>query len=294
MKKALPGLLAVLLMFSLCACGGGAASDDPNVGLYTCTYVEMMGMGFAAQEIFESGATLELKPNGKGTMNLDDSKGAVKWSADGGVLTLTVSRVTYVGAISNGVITIELYDSMILTFAKEGAESSGAGAPVSPNSQLYWQGDWYGWLRIPTASGEAWEELEDYWWDCYAQITVDADGVGTMYIYSDDIEFAKVQVSFSGNAAMSEGGWFVDAEVGHADWIIDPTLYEYENLLVIDGTYEDPLGDGWDGFSYVIWLRPWGRLWDDVPNEDRPPYYDWYVDYVAEGSAMPKYGELAA
>lgn len=293
MKKCLSVILVLLMVLGLCACGN-AASDDPNVGLYTCTTVEMLGMGFAAQEIFESGATLELKSNGKGTMNIDGTKGSVKWSADGNVFTMTVSGSTYVGVISGGVITIELYDSMILTFAKEGAVSAGSGAPVSPISQLYWEGDWYGWIHIPTASGTEWEEMEDYWWDCYAQITVDAGGVGTMYIYSDDIEFATVQVSFSGNAAMSESGWFLDAAVGHADWIIDPTLYEYENLLVIDGTYEDPLGDGWDGFSYVIWLRPWGQLWEDVPVEDRPPYYDWYVDFVGEGFSIPQCGEFAA
>lgn len=47
-------------------------------------------------------------------------------------------------------------------------------------------------------------------------------------------------------------------DLEHADWIIDPGLEDYENLIRIDGWYEN--GD--DEFYYEIYLRPWGTVWD--------------------------------
>ena len=70
----------------------------------------------------------------------------------------------------------------------------------------------------------------------------------------------------------------------HADWIVDPGLLDYDNMIWISGDYED--GD--DEFHYDIYLRPWGLYWDDVEEEAHPYYYaDWYLPLIDAGKPMP-------
>ena len=73
MKKILTVLLALALMFSLCACG----EEDPNAGLYTCTQLEASGMTLAVEDVFPEGITLELKSGGRGTLNVEGDAGTV-------------------------------------------------------------------------------------------------------------------------------------------------------------------------------------------------------------------------
>ena len=82
----------------------------------------------------------------------------------------------------------------------------------------------------------------------------------------------------------SEGGWFTDVALEHADWIVDPGLVERDNMIYIDGWYEN--GD--DGYYYEIYLRPWGLRWDDA-GEDYLPYLydDWYLPLIDAGKSMP-------
>ena len=82
----------------------------------------------------------------------------------------------------------------------------------------------------------------------------------------------------------SEGGWFTDVALEHADWIVDPGLVERDNMVYIDGWYEN--GD--DGYYYEIYLRPWGLRWDDA-GEDYLPYLydDWYLPLIDAGKSMP-------
>lgn len=99
---------------------------------------------------------------------------------------------------------------------------------------------------------------------------------------------ASVSLSEAGTGEygtmMSEGGWFTDIDLGHADWIVDPGLLDYEDMIHIDGYYEN--GD--DAFFYDIYLRPWGAYWDDMDAEDQPYYYDdWYLPLIGAGKSMP-------
>ena len=34
---------------------------------------------------------------------------------------------------------------------------------------------------------------------------------------------------------MSEGGWFTNVALEHADWIVDPGLLDYDDMIWIDG-----------------------------------------------------------
>ena len=83
---------------------------------------------------------------------------------------------------------------------------------------------------------------------------------------------------------MSEDGWFTDITLEHADWIVDPGLAVYPDMVHIDGYYEN--GD--DEFTYDIYLRPWGSYWDDVAEDQLPGLYDdWYLPLIEAGEPMP-------
>ena len=83
---------------------------------------------------------------------------------------------------------------------------------------------------------------------------------------------------------MSEGGWFTNVALEHADWIVDPGLMERDNMICIDGWYED--GD--DEYHYEIYLRPWGLYWDDAGEDFLPySYTDWYLPMIEAGKSMP-------
>ena len=92
--------------------------------------------------------------------------------------------------------------------------------------------------------------------------------------------------------AMSGQGRFMDKDVLAGDWLMDPSVAPYENLVEISGYYDD----GGDGFFYVLYLRPWGQLWDDVAQANNPnvlpdvlpKHYDWYVTAVSNGEGMPE------
>lgn len=76
----------------------------------------------------------------------------------------------------------------------------------------------------------------------------------------------------------------MDAALEHADWIVDPGLLGYEDMIHIAGYYEN----GNDEFSYDIYLRSWGASWEDVAEEDLPAFSDdWYLPLIETGESVP-------
>ena len=172
------------------------------------------------------------------------------------------------------------------------AEGSGDGEPGETLLD-WWNGDWYGWWMMTGCSGY-YEDMEGDWWDICGTIDIGDDNIGTVVLWDEDytkddpMVSASVSLSEAGTGEygtmMSEGGWFTDIDLGHADWIVDPGLLDYEDMIHIDGYYEN--GD--DAFFYDIYLRPWGTYWDDMDAEDLPYYYDdWYLPLIEAGKSMP-------
>ena len=170
---------------------------------------------------------------------------------------------------------------------------SEPGGPSAEALRDWWNGDWYGWWNVYGCWG-AYEELGSAWWDVCGTIDIGADGTGTVTLWDEDYTKAEpmVSASVSLNSAgvgthgtmMSEGGTFMDIALEHADWIVDPGLSEYTDMIYISGSYEN--GD--DQFTYDIFLRPWGTSWDDAKAEDLPYYYhDWYLPLIEAGEPMP-------
>lgn len=161
----------------------------------------------------------------------------------------------------------------------------------------WWNGEWYGWWVIYDTDGE-YEEYEGYWWDACAIIDVDSSYTGSVEIWDQDgsrdtntIGYATVSLDSddaSNHGTMySEGGWFMNTDLAYGDWIVDPGQMNYEDMICFSGTYA-----GEDGsYSYDVYFRPWGTMWDDVyanyPEDVPYFYFDWYLPLIQAGQSMP-------
>ena len=195
------------------------------------------------------------------------------------------------------ILSLALALLMLLSLAACGGKDGGKGGKDSEKSEPqlrdWWDGDWYGWWKMTGCWG-GYEDMEGEWWDVCGTIDIGTDNLGTVTLwdedYSKDSPMVKATVSLNEagtgehGTLMSEGGQFTDIALEHADWIVDPGLLEYEDLICIDGYYEN--GD--DEFYYEIYLRPWGTIWDDVDEDSRPySYDDWYLPLIEAGKSMP-------
>ncbi len=202
----------------------------------------------------------------------------------------------------NDSITIDL-STLSQESAESGTETLTGGKTAGSNGEAdvfngdqlrdWWNGEWYGWWVMTGCWGD-YEDMEGQWWDICGTIDIGEDGMGTVtlwdvdYMKSEPMVSASVSLNEAGTSEygtmMSEGGWFMSIPLEHSDWIVDPGLLDYPNMIHIDGNYEN----GEDEFFYDIYLRPWGTYWDDVTEEDLPYYYsDWYLPLIEAGESMP-------
>ena len=201
----------------------------------------------------------------------------------------------------NGTITIDPAALSRETSADSTGSTNTALPALTGDALLdWWNGAWYGWWTMTGCSG-AYESMAGQWWDACAVIDIGLDYTGTVTIWDEDysradpMSQATVTLNSAGvgehGTVMSESGYFTNLPLEHADWIIDPAINsrfpDVENMICIEGWYED----GEDEFYYEVYLRPWGQLWDDFAADypDDVPYYydDWYLPLVEAGSAMP-------
>ena len=303
-------LLAVVLVFSLCACGGAKIDpDDPNQGLWKAMTGEMFGMSTDVEDIFGEGFTIELQSNGKCTLNVDGKKANGTWTLNNGAFTVKGGGIDCKGRLENGKLTLEdvLDMGLNLVFEKEGGYSGvtdelsaaddsnensnensnelSAADDSNKNSNeklAWWDGDWFGYWTVVSAD-DPYLSLKGGVWDCYVTIDTREDGTATVTWWDDDMPLGDVEIaiSFDGyqveiGLADSTGGTLFGDTVKDGDWYIKPDESEYENMLQIDAWYEDSDGES---FRYNVFLLPWGMLWNDVPEDERPPSYDsWYLD----------------
>ena len=310
-KKLCAFVLVVVLTLSVAACGEGgssATSTDPNAGIYTAATAEMLGFEVGVTSVFEKGFTIELMDNGKCRLQVDGKKANGRWSLDGQAFHVKGGGVDCGGTLIGNVMALQdvMGSGLNMTFLKEGTAAPVPTADdVSDQPDMdaqddqpadyaaFWAGDWYGWWNAYEVIGDEWAGIFNVPYDAYARITVDDDGMGRIVFYEDAGEVAEVEISLSADGALSESGYLYDAAVGVGDWAIDPGESGYDNMLYFKGQYVDPNLDDGQGFYYAICLRPWGETWDGIPGDFLPPYYyDWYLDYIADGNvAMPDAGE---
>ena len=139
MKRLFAFLLALTMLLSLAACGGG--EEDPNAGKYIGVTAAVGGFSMPMSDIYEGETWIELKSGGKGTIMLDGDEFKIKWSLEGNAFTLTVQGVDSVGTLSSGDIVIDLMDmGCVMTFEKEGGSIADKVANMATyNDTGYWE-----------------------------------------------------------------------------------------------------------------------------------------------------------
>lgn len=180
------------------------------------------------------------------------------------------------------------------TKGTESVEEETESAVDEEEAQIWWNGDWFGWWMISNGEG-GYEELNGNWWDCCAVIDLNGSGDGSIELWDENVErseglaYAIVSLEKGDDTGeygilYCENGFFLDSKLLSADWIIDPDDMDLAHMIKIEGWYEDEDGS----FTYDFYLRPWGILWDDVEESDRPYVYDsWYLPLVEAGEHMP-------
>ena len=145
-------------------------------------------------------------------------------------------------------------------------------------------GDWYGWWHIRHTTGD-WKKMYGYFWDCCAKIGED----GSLLLWDEslpkDNALAETTIRSEGGVLRCSGGYMLDASGQPESWELAVTEDKGGTLLTISGRYEAVESEG--GFSFEIFLRPWGDLWPGKDNEIPYYYEDWYLPLIRAGSAMP-------
>ena len=307
MKKTTVCFLLLSLLFGLWAC-----KEDDHGGIYSGVYAEAEGRSYPMEDYFNGENYLELKKGGKAIMMINRRAHELRWKEKDGKLTFTEAGDPFYGELSEGVIVLDYMSwGLKLTFATEGAEvpettvqNPEGYAEAMTAVDAYWTGDWYGWWMISEGNG-AYASTTGVMGDVYGRIQTEK-GRGPMELWElgegkrplgqcilrVDPEHGKPGVGI----AMSGQGSFRGLEMSNGDWLIDPSLSAYENMLEISGYYFDEDGD----YFYTLFLRPWGQLWEDVataadlntlPN-GLPMNYDAYKEALAAGSSSEDFLEL--
>lgn len=120
MKKLASIMFAMVFIVCISACKDGK-SDDPNVGKWNAVSISMMGIDMEVAELFEGGVILELKANGRFSIDVDGEEGSGKWEYDGDLFKFSASDADMTGVIKNDRLTLTnlLGMGMDITFEKD-------------------------------------------------------------------------------------------------------------------------------------------------------------------------------
>ena len=308
MKKLICLTVAAVLLLFAAACsknigeeGGGSQVDpkadpyvDPYVGKWDAVSASALGLTVAAEDAFANETSLNLKDKGSCTVTIDGDSAAGEWSIIGGIVRISTERQNFTGLIDheNGFLVLELpshgmdvnfthQDGNLVTQPKEPVPEPPPGGWRDPDDpQEWWDGEWFGYMTVDSVIEGS--EPERFTWNCFGVSDDVFDGEKYIYLWDEGMVIGTPTfvVDFGGGTgdrgkAAAYGGAILDSGVGFGDWTCDPELSRYKDQFVIDMRSELDSGGYLD---YQIVLRPWGMLWDDVPEEERPPGYDDYLD----------------
>ena len=169
-----------------------------------------------------------------------------------------------------------------------------------PSLYDYWNRGWYGWWIVEEGDGvyATWGD-GSYWWDCCADLILGEDGVLSMTLWDEDgsrqepmaeVEFCLEPQEGTYGTAYSTDGHFWQSTLTDGEWKLEPNAALYDELLVFEGRYVASEYRN-DAFRYTIYLRPWGKLWDDWYADEKnclPDLYEsWYLPKLAQGVTSP-------
>lgn len=262
-KNILSIILALVLAFSLSACGGSdVRADDKLAGRYIPVVGEMLGVALTGEEL--AGFAFDLESGGKGTMTADGAESNIKWRNDDSTLTISVEKTDIVGTL--GTDSFKIVDmlgmGMDITFAREGSE---AARPENylPEEDKFMLGNWQSTAVYDIGGDPA-----------------DIDPYSLFMSFSAD---KKVNVMFQGKdlgdhtwSLLGDWGSLDDEGAPEISWdIMDDGI---EVSYVIDGeyyTFDCPKG-GQIPDSAFAGSAEYSGYWDDE-------WYGWWMIMDAEG-----------
>ena len=295
MKKAL-WLMAVLsLLISLAAC---EKADDTDSGMWNAISYTHLGIEKDIGEIFRKGASLELRDNGSCVVNIDGESARGEWDLTGGILRIKADEANFVGIVDGRtlVLDVEAYGINVY-FRKTGEapsvepedpEDDSVTSPI--NAQRidsgpyeWWFGEWFGVMSIIDMSDYD-EILDGYKWDCFANVYYMIDDTSVLDIFGFGMTIGNIVVRIDTDSGLTDKGKAVavsgnmlGAQIEPGVLEIDPGISLYENSITWN--WREDYEDG-EYVEYQILFRPWGTLWDDIPEDDRPDSYDWYLEVI--------------
>ena len=121
MKKVLLFCIVLIVAVSLIGCGRSGGGNDPAIGSWKASQMELAGMSMMADEIYQGGFYLDIKEGGKATMRADNESIDGAWEVDGNQITFDFQGETFAGTIDSSAIVIEdmVGTGMTVTFEKE-------------------------------------------------------------------------------------------------------------------------------------------------------------------------------
>ncbi|MCL2046665.1 MAG: hypothetical protein FWG88_09825 [Oscillospiraceae bacterium] len=141
MKRATSILLAIILMFSLAACNGNGSNggndvvNDPNVGKWIAYSVDIMGVEYSPEEVFDAEATVELKADGTFVIVLADEVFDGNWSMSGNQITVDDGVDVSYGTIDGNLMELIIEEGfMSIFYRKEGTNPPRTGSLISPGN----------------------------------------------------------------------------------------------------------------------------------------------------------------
>ena len=251
-----------------------------------------------------SGDWVSLGSDGKAELFLLGKGEKGTYKEKNGSITISVQGKQYEGSLTGGVLELDQGD-VRFTLALEGMET--CETPIEPKLKglTRWEGDYYGWWQVNEAWGD-WEDSRGDRRDVCGRIWLEEEGLGRLELWDTRcradqlIAAADLQITrgMTDLGCLQNGeGRFFDFPLQSGDWVIDPAREPYKSLpgiLMLTGSFHE----GSSGFSYQVFLKPWGSDWKDVkeltapvlPLEDRLPelYKDWYLPLVQQGASMPE------
>lgn len=251
MKKIIAILVALVMALSLCACGGGGTTADPNVGRYLGDQVNFFEWE-PMSNIYDAGENyLDLLDGGKGTLCLDGDGVDLTWKLDGDQLTMTIETEDITATLADGTITIEdfLGTGLGMTFVKEGAE--GAQQPADDGAD---DGD-----TAPTTGGafDSWTQSGVTFSAPTDTFKVDGDAVYGDIFANDEsvlVDFMPISEDLGGLQAQYDKEDAVETAENYTDFSkSETTVAGYAATLY---TYFDAslLADEWN----AVWIIDFG------------------------------------
>ena len=123
MKKRIAALMLVFAMTVLMLAGCGGSKDAPVVGTWNATTIEMGGSTIKIDEwlslagLSDMKNEMELKSDGKLTVDLMGEQGEGTWKYEEPKVTLTIEGDDTVAEYKDGKIVLDL-DGAVMTFEK--------------------------------------------------------------------------------------------------------------------------------------------------------------------------------